>query len=101
MFSRYFGQTLGAAIFAAIFNSVLLSSLHKAPAAIRPNLPQVNEVIGTLQSGHASSQIQLFLRQTFHSATHHVYLGLLVVAVITLIIILFTPAKFPVLEGEE
>lgn len=101
MFSRYFGETLGAAIFAAIFNSVLLSSLRNAPADIQSNLPKANEVIAKLQSGNSSAKVQLFLRQTFHSATHYVYLGLLITAVITLIFILLTPAKFPVLEEEE
>lgn len=101
MFSRYFGQTLGAAIFASVFNSVLLSSLKNAPDSFKPNLPKANEVIGTLQSGSASTQIQLFLRQTFHSATHYVYLGILAVALITLIIILLTPAKFAPLEVEN
>lgn len=100
MFSRYFGQTLGAAIFAAIFNANLVSSLRIAPPAMQPNLPRANAVIGTLQSGEASPQLQLFLRQTFHAATHYVYLGLLIVAIITLGFILFTPAKFTVLNEE-
>lgn len=98
MFSRYFGQTLGAAIFAAIFNSVLLSSLRTAPQSLQSNLPKANEVIGALQSGSAPAQLQLFLRHTFHSATHSVYLGLLIIALITLIIILLTPSRFTPLE---
>ena len=101
MFSRYLGQTLGTAIFAAIFNSVLLSSLHHAPVAIASKLPEANQVIETLQSKNAAPQIQLFLRQTFHSAAHYVYAGLLITAVITLIFLLFTPEKFPVLENEQ
>ena len=99
MFSRYFGQTLGAAVFAAVFNSVLLSSLNEAPAAIASKLPDTNRVIETLQSTGTSSEIQLFLQQAFHSATHWVYAGLLITAVITLCIVLFTPSKFPVLEN--
>lgn len=82
-------------------NPLLVSSLRNAPAAIQRKLPKANEVIGTLQSGHSSTRVQLFLRQTFHSATHYVYLGLLITAVVTLIFILLTPAKFPVLEDEE
>ncbi len=101
MFSRYFGQTLGAAIFAAVFNSVLLSSLQEAPQNIKPSLPKANEVIATLQSGEASVSTQVFLRQTFHSAIHYVYIGLLMMAVLTLLFILFTPAKFKVIESEE
>lgn len=101
MFSRYFGQTLGAAIFAAIFNSVVVSSLKKAPAALHHDLPGVNKVIATLQSNEVPPQIQSFLRQTFHSATHYVYLGILITAIVTLGFILTTPAKFLVLKNEE
>ena len=100
MFSRYFGQTLGAAIFAAVFNSVLLSSLREAPISIKPGLPKANEVIATLQSGDASISTQYFLRQTFHSAIHYVYLGLLMMAILTLLFILYTPSKFKAIEGE-
>ena len=39
MFSRYLGQSLGAAIFGAIFNAVLLSRLRAAPPALRGRLP--------------------------------------------------------------
>ena len=98
MFSRYFGQTLGAAIFAAVFNSVVHSSLEKAPANLQPNLPKVNRVIETLQSNHSSIQIQTFLRETFHYATHSVYVGLLITALLTLLIIWWTPSKFGVLK---
>ena len=101
MFSRYFGQTLGAAVFAAVFNSVLVSSLNEAPDAMASKLPDANRVIETLQSTDTSLEIQLFLQQTFHSATHWVYAGLLITAIITLAFVLFTPSKFPVLENER
>src|SRR5690606_20534784 len=34
MFSRYFGQTLGAAMFAAVFNSILLATFQKASGEV-------------------------------------------------------------------
>lgn len=100
MFSRYFGQTLGTAIFAAIFNAVLIRSLHQAPSGLLGQLPAANQVIETLQSKDTAAGVQAFLKQTFHAATHEVYTGLLITAVITLIIILFTPSRFTVTEAD-
>ena len=98
MFSRYFGQSLGAAVFAAVFNSVLKNQLANAPASIQPQLPQVNQVIETLQSHKSDTTITTYLRESFFAATHYVYSGLIIVAIITLIILLLTPARFPVIH---
>jgi hypothetical protein len=39
MFCRYLGQSLGAAIFGAIFNAALSGKLHAAPGPLRHRLP--------------------------------------------------------------
>ena len=94
MFSRYFGQSLGAAVFAAIFNSVLFDKLTAAPANLQSALPKVNEVVEVLQSSHSDSAIQIYLQQSFFDSTHTVYIGMLTVALLTLLILLFTPKHF-------
>jgi len=101
MFSRYFGQSLGAAIFAAIFNSVLTDRIDNAPETLQAALPGVNQVVEVLQSNQAVSEVSLFLRQAFFDATHNVYFGMVVAGLITLIILLLTPAKFPVLDEKK
>ena len=98
MFSRYFGQTLGAAIFAAIFNAGLSHKLDHAPALLQSQLPEVNQVIEVLQSHGAVSEVSLYLREAFFSATHYVYLGMTVAGLITLFILLRTPAHFPTIK---
>lgn len=98
MFSRYFGQTLGAALFAAVFNSALLVAFQKAPETIETTLPKTNRVIESLQSSQTPSDTLLFLQESFHSAIHYVYIGLLTAAVITLLILLTTPARFQTVE---
>lgn len=98
MFSRYFGQTLGAALFAAVFNSVLLYAFQRAPSGIVGILPETNRVIAALQSSQTSLETQLFLREAFHSAIHYVYIGLLISAVVTFFVLLATPANFRSLE---
>lgn len=101
MFSRYFGQSLGAAIFATIFNAVLTDRIDNAPANLQAELPGVNQVVEVLQANQAVSEVSLFLRQAFFDATHQVYFGMVIAAIITLIILLLTPAKFPVLDEKK
>ena len=49
IFSRYLGQSIGAAIFGAIFNSTIAARLADAPSALRADLPRdINAVIGAL-----------------------------------------------------
>lgn len=98
MFSRYFGQSLGAALFAAIFNSVLFDKLTEAPESLQGDLPKVNDVVEALQSGHLESNIQSYLRHAFFDSTHTVYIGLLTVALLTLIVLLRTPRFFGKIE---
>ena len=98
MFSRYFGQTLGAAMFAAVFNSVLLATFQKAPGEVATVLPETNRVIEALQSSQTTPDTLVFLQKSFHEAIHYVYVGLLIAALITLFILLATPSKFEALE---
>lgn len=100
MFSRYFGQTIGTAIFAAIFNAVLVTNLNRAPRNITQSLPPVNRVIETLQANDTPQHIFFFLQQSFHAATRQVYMGLFIIALITLVMLLFTPSKFTIIEDE-
>jgi EmrB/QacA subfamily drug resistance transporter len=98
MFSRYFGQSIGAAVFAAIFNSVISNKLENAPVALQDKLPDVNKMVEVLQSHKSVTDVSVYLRESFFDATHNVYIGMVVAGVITLIILLLTPAKFPIVE---
>lgn len=98
MFSRYFGQSIGAAVFAAIFNSAISDNLAEAPRELQSKLPGVNQVVELLQSNKSVSEVSLFLRKAFFNATHSVYIGLVVAGFVTLIILLLTPAKFETVQ---
>jgi EmrB/QacA subfamily drug resistance transporter len=98
MFCRYLGQSLGAAIFGAVFNAAILHRLRSAPAALQGRLPhQVNAVSAALGrpgalSGTAAGR---YLRQAISAGAHDVYLGLAGVAVATLaVIIAIIPRRF-------
>ncbi|SMO81361.1 drug resistance transporter, EmrB/QacA subfamily [Saccharicrinis carchari] len=98
MFSRYFGQSIGAALFATIFNAALTDKLENAPTQLQAQLPDVNEVVELLQSHGSVSGVSNYLREVFFDATHNVYIGLVATACITLFILLLTPARFPTVE---
>ena len=95
MFSRYFGQSIGAAVFAAIFNSVLSNRLASAPAHLQSQLPVENKVVEVLQSRGPVSELHTYLQGAFFDATHFVYIGMVIFGLLTLLILLRTPAKFP------
>ena len=99
MFSRYLGQTLGAAMFGAIFNAGIASELARAPKALSATLPHdVNAVIGALH-GHALKEAaDQYLRHAMFTATHHIYVGVAVGALVVLAVVLFTPRQFPVAQ---
>lgn len=101
MFSRYFGQSIGAAVFAAIFNSVLADKMANAPASLKSQLPSVNKVVEVLQEHKSVSEVSFYLREAFFFATHNVYAGMVVAGLVTLVILLLTPAKFPTLQEKD
>jgi multidrug resistance protein len=104
MFSRYLGQSLGAAIFGAVFNAAILGRLRSAPPALRGRLPhQVNAVSTALgQPGRLSgTAVASYLRQAIAAGVHDVYLGLAGVAVVTLIAVLaIIPRRFDTGAGD-
>jgi EmrB/QacA subfamily drug resistance transporter len=96
IFSRYLGQSLGAAIFGAIFNSTIANELTRAPAMLRPHLPQhVDAVIGALYGSHPHGAAEDYLRHAMYVATYQVYIGLVIVSLCTLAVVLLTPRHFP------
>lgn len=99
MFSRYLGQSLGAALFGAIFNAAVGRQLTRAPSPLRTHLPtHVNGVIDALHGQHVHGHAEAYLRHAMYVATHHVYLGVLVVAVLVLAAVLLTPRHFPLVD---
>jgi EmrB/QacA subfamily drug resistance transporter len=102
MFSRYLGQSLGAAIFGAVFNTAILHRLRSAPPALRGRLPdQVNAVSAVLgRPGGPGAAVTGYLQRAITSATHDVYVVLGGVAVVTLTVVLtIIPRRFETSAG--
>jgi EmrB/QacA subfamily drug resistance transporter len=97
MFSRFLGQSLGAAVFGAVTNAVLLHRLSQIPADLRGRVPtQVDGVSRMLEGGHAGPAATGFLRGLMHASTHAVFVGLLIASIATVLILLaVVPRRFP------
>jgi EmrB/QacA subfamily drug resistance transporter len=102
MFSRYLGQSLGAALFGAIFNTELARRLRDAPGELRGDLPpSVDQVIGALHSGGTTAAVDAWLRDSIASATWHLFAGVAVLATLTLVVLAFVPRHFPVISRDS
>ncbi len=102
IFSRYLGQSLGAAMAGAIFNGRLAEALQHAPPALADAVPQrIDAVIGALHAPGASDATTIYLRTAIDTAMREVYMGLLAVAMLVFIVVAFTPRRFGVAaEGQ-
>lgn len=101
MFSRYLGQSIGAAVMGASFNSYMQKELLEASANIRAELPNVNDLIDKFQSPESTEVVREFLRNSFYSSTHHIYLVMAVFAVLAFISLTLLPRKYPIIEEKK
>lgn len=93
MWSRYLGQSLGAALAGALFNSVMVSRLTAAPPEVSDAVPDVSTVVGALQSDILDASGADYLRSAFDAATQNVYLGMIVAAVLAFVLVLIVPRR--------
>ncbi|TJZ96815.1 MFS transporter [Actinacidiphila oryziradicis] len=94
MFSRSLGSAVGAAVFGAIANASLAASYANPPAAVAGKLSgSVNATSLTFGPAPKSElpAVARFLRDSLYEATHHVFLGLVVLAVLGVGALLLMP----------
>lgn len=103
MFSRYLGQTIGAAVLGAVFNAAIRQDLSAAPQVLKPHLPsKVNEVIEVMQAKNTAMNVVVYLREAFYGASHHVYAVMAVMAILALLCLLLLPRHYPIVkEGKN
>ena len=95
MFSRYLGQSLGVAVFGAIFNATIAGRLADAPLSLAGQLPaDVDDVIGVLHAGQAGPKADAYLRATISLATQHLFVGMAGVAVLMVLVLMTVPRRF-------
>lgn len=95
MFSRYLGQSIGAAMFGAIFNSVVSGRLQQAPAEIASELPKaVDGVVAVLNQAETSIAAKSFLREAINAATTTLFVTMAIVTVLTFLAVFLAPRQF-------
>ncbi|CAM5779216.1 MDR family MFS transporter [Castellaniella caeni] len=99
MWSRYLGQSLGAAIVGALFNHTIREQLAAAPAALTDTLPPVSQLVSVLQTEAPGTASHQFLLTAFDLSTRQVYTGMLWAAVLTLLVVLLAPRHAAALDA--
>ena len=89
-FCRYLGQSLGAAIFGAVFNFSYAQQLKQSDLNISGDS---GNVLKTLQQSTISDKAELFIKEALNTANHHIYVGMVLVGVLTIFAVLLVPKK--------
>lgn len=99
MFSRYLGQSLGAALFGAIFNRSIAGHLAAAPEALQGQLPQsVDTLLHALQDPATSGALAGYLRQAVAGATNDLYIGMAAGSMVIVLLLFIAPRRFPLVD---
>lgn len=88
IFTRNLGQSLGASIFGAIFNNSMAIQLKSATGNLSVDPTGVLKI---LENPSLDLGSRLTLQKIINSATHHIYYGLVIFAVITFLFIIIVP----------
>jgi MFS family permease len=96
MFSRSLGSAVGAAVFGAIANATLAARFASPPAEVAGRMPGNADTSSLLVGGHTESTepaVAEYVRNSLYDATHHVFLALVVVAVLGVGALLLMPRR--------
>jgi EmrB/QacA subfamily drug resistance transporter len=92
MFARSLGSAVGAAIFGAIANATLAARFAHPPAEVAGQVPKDLSADNLILDA-GSGPVADFIRESLFAASHHVFLGLVGLAVVGLIAILLLPRR--------
>lgn len=93
MWSRYLGQSLGAAMAGVLFNASMMAQLRSAPAGLAATMPHVDDVVHVLQTASLGEAAQDYLLRAFDLATHQAYNGMAWVAAAAVLVVLIVPRR--------
>jgi EmrB/QacA subfamily drug resistance transporter len=94
MFCRSLGSAVGVAIFGAIANATLADRFAHPPASVAGNLPGSVDATSLVLGGQGGNgPVATFVRSALFDAAHHVFVALVVVAVLGLAALLLMPRR--------
>ena len=102
MFSRYLGMSLGAVMVGAIFNHAMRDALEHVPQSAAGQTPaDMDAVIRVVHDPTTSQVLADYLRDAMATATVHVYLGVAVAALLSVLAIIGIQRGFAMHTAEE
>jgi EmrB/QacA subfamily drug resistance transporter len=95
MFARSVGSAIGVAVFGAIANSTLAREFAAPPAGVEGPLPTTaDDAALVLDPGSgATPAVRELVREALAAATHHVFIGVAVLAVLVVAAVLLMPRR--------
>jgi len=102
MFARSVGSAVGVAIFGAIANASLAARFTHPPAGASGDLPRTADDAALVLDPHsgATDSVREFVRAALTTATHHVFVGVAILAVAMLAAVLLMPRKAEPIDVE-
>jgi hypothetical protein len=99
MFGRSMGSAIGVAVFGALANATLTDRFASPPAGLHGNLPRTADDAAVVLD-HAAppgsgpdGALAEFVRIALADASHQVFLGVMVGAVLTVVAVLLVPRR--------
>ncbi len=99
MFARNLGSAVGVAVFGAIANSTLADRLSDPPAEVAGSLPGGAGAERRLLEGDLSGPAETFVRAALYDASHHVFLGVVVAALVGALVLWLVPRRPTVIDA--
>lgn len=99
-FARYLGQSLGAAIFGAVFNGTYI---HEIENSGHEEIPKGTEnILDTLHHASLTREAKRFIKEALNTANHHIYYGMIIFGVLTfLAVLLIVPRRLDIKSGQR
>ncbi|HEX6874754.1 MAG TPA: MDR family MFS transporter [Nocardioidaceae bacterium] len=100
MFARSVGSAIGVAVFGAIANASLAHQFQNPPAGVAGRLPtSADDTTLALDRGSGvAASTREFIQAALSTATHHVFVGVAVLAVLMVVGVLLMPRRSSKLE---
>ncbi len=100
MFARSVGSAVGAAVFGAIANASLARQFQEAPSGVEGRLPTTADDAALVLDPNSgvAPVVREFVRSALSTATHHVFVGVAVLAALMLVAVLVMPRRVQQVE---
>jgi EmrB/QacA subfamily drug resistance transporter len=99
MFCRNLGSAVGVAVFGAIANATLVDRLEDPPARLAGQVPDSGSAERLMLDGQLSGPVADYVRSALNAASHHVFLGVVVAAVLGALVLWLVPRRTQPLDA--